>query len=177
MDTLALKTETSQQALLCTLALINGGFKATKAKIKYNVSKGLPPMCMEDSYPLILEGYIHKIPTTIKVYGVTAGYNGEGPRALVNILKAAGFVLNYGPILTKSGTHNSKIDITCFPHGEMHDNLSEVRHPSQFLALTNFSPASASLKWRGAFSIYIIFYNFPYQLFLQKLSIFLLLNK
>ena len=122
MDTIVIKTATSYKARDAVLAFINAGFKASKAKIRYNISKGLPPIEREDLYPLVLEGNFNGSPTSIKVYSVTAGYGGTGPNDLVRILKAAGFILFTPVLLTDAWSNNSEISITCFPDGEMRDN-------------------------------------------------------
>ena len=124
MDTIVIRTATSYQARDAVLAFINAGFKATKADIFYNISKGLPPIEQEDLYPLVLEGFFNNYPTTIKVYSVTAGYAGEGPTDLVSILQSAGFPLLYACILTDCWSHESKISITCWQNGKMKDNIS-----------------------------------------------------
>ena len=125
MDTIVIRTTTSYQARDAVLGLIEAGFKSNKAEIRYDLSQGLPPLENEDLYPLTLEGSFHGHPTTIKVYGVTAGYGGTGPNDLVTILKKAGFPLFDTVLLTDVWCYNSKISITCFIDGEMQDNIEE----------------------------------------------------
>ena len=127
MKTIILNTDTSRKALQESLAFIKDGFKVQEARILVN-SLRLPDIENEHTYPLTLKGILHNHPTTIKVFGLSAGYKGEGPYTLVQILKEAGFVLDYdGFILSKANwTLDSKIDLTCFPDGETHDLYREM---------------------------------------------------
>ena len=123
MDTIVIKTATSYQARDAVLAFINAGFKASKAKIHYNIWKGLPPIECEDLYPLVLEGNFNNFPTAIKVYSVTAGYGGSGPTDLICILRHAGFPICETLFLTNRWSHNDQLNFTCFMNGIMRDNI------------------------------------------------------
>ena len=124
MDSYIIRSSTSYRASDATIALIKDGFKVTRATIDYNLKKGLPPIQMEDSYPLILEGKYGGFPSKIKVWAVTAGYGGTGPHDLLKILNAAGFeISDTSPFLTNLWARNNRISITVEENGSVKNNL------------------------------------------------------
>ena len=100
MSKIIIEAHSSWIATEAALALLQGGFVATTARISYNINHGLPLAKETDNYPLILEGTLARMPITMHVYSVTAGYGGTGPHAMVEILKAAGFKFDEDDILT-----------------------------------------------------------------------------
>ena len=100
-DIVIIQSNTTFQAEKLVYALINAGFRAEKAEIHYNKLKGLQGTKESNQYPLTLTGILDRMPTIIKVNGVTAGYGGSGPNAMVGILKYAGFIFDKDDILTE----------------------------------------------------------------------------
>ena len=100
MSRIIIEAHSTYDAEDSTIALLKGGFVAQKARITYNLSRGLPTIERYSEYPLILEGYMNNLDMNIYVYSVTAGYGGTGPNTLVRILKEAGFKFDTQDILT-----------------------------------------------------------------------------
>ena len=113
MSKIIIEAHASWIATDATLALLKGGFVANTARISYNINHGLPFSEDIDKYPLILEGTLARMPITIHVFSVTAGYGGTGPQAMVEILKAAGFQFDEDDILTnRCANSSSQISLT-----------------------------------------------------------------
>ena len=100
MSKIIINVSTTYQAETATKALLTGGFVVKTAQISYNLQKGIPLSEEIDNYPLILEGRLAGVSTSVYVNSVTVGYGGTGPHTLVDILKAAGFEFNENDILT-----------------------------------------------------------------------------
>lgn len=100
MSKIILAGTTTYVAEAATVSLLKGGFAADTAKISYNQFKGLPLIEDFEHYPLILEGRLANLKTSVYVYSVTAGYGGTGPHTLIEILKAAEFDFEESHILT-----------------------------------------------------------------------------
>ena len=100
MSKIIISVSTTYQAEAATKALFAGGFVVKTAHINYNLHKGIPLPEEIDNYPLILEGRLAGLSTSVHVNSVTAGYGGTGPNALVDILQAAEFEFEENDILT-----------------------------------------------------------------------------
>lgn len=121
MDYIDVITSTSSMARMNALAFIKGGFVPESYSLKYNTSAGLPHIefplnyhsdkygyvegaIPDNMFPLIIEGHMtgHKwAKIKLRVYSVTAGYGGEGPRDLRDLLKGAGFPIDEEAICTQ----------------------------------------------------------------------------
>ena len=100
-DIIEVKASTTYQTEKIVYALLDGGFKAQRAEIRYNKLKGLYGLEELEEYPLTITGMLDRMPTVLKVYCVTAGYGGTGPNTMVDILKHAGFYFDQNDILTE----------------------------------------------------------------------------
>ena len=114
MSKIIVEAHSSDIAENSVIALLKGGFQVRKARISYNLQKGLPLVEETDKYPLILEGKFGSWSSvSVYVYSVTAGYSGSGPHAMLSILKAAGFELQKDDILTdKHADAHKQIQLT-----------------------------------------------------------------
>ena len=100
MSKIIVETFASNAAEALTKAIWEGKYVVKQARIFYDTKKGLPKPEETDKYPLILKGSIGEFVTDIHVYGLSAGYPGTGPNALVNILKTLEFDFDENDILT-----------------------------------------------------------------------------
>lgn len=118
MDTIHIVTSTSVQARRNTLSFLGSGlFVPTSVKINYNLVKGLPPVHMVDSYPLIIKGTLCNISTAIAVYHLSAGFNGPGSRDLLEILRFMNFKICDDVILSDHFVKRNKISLTILKDG------------------------------------------------------------
>lgn len=124
LDTIIIVTNSSEQARNSTLAYLNHSHFVTQSiEINYNLKKLLPPTYMFDSFPLSIIGTFNDVPTELKVYAVSAGYNGTWPRDLLEIIKATGFKIDEDIILTNKWVRNGRISISMLANGEIYNNL------------------------------------------------------
>ncbi len=124
LDTIIIVTNSNEQARHSTLAYLNrDDFVTQSIEINYSLKKGLPPPHMFDSFPLSITGTFKGVPTELKVYSVSAGYNGTGPRELLEIIKAAGFKIDEDIILTDKWVRNGRISISMLDNGDIYNNL------------------------------------------------------
>lgn len=100
MSKIIIVADTSYVAEDSVMALLKAGFIANKARVSYNLKKGLPSTEDTENYPLILEGTLNRASVDVHVTSVTAGYGGTGPHTMVHILNEAGFKFEESDILT-----------------------------------------------------------------------------
>lgn len=113
MSRIIVDDSSSDAVVFAVTDMLNGGFIAKTARISYNVNKGLPSPEDTDKFPLILEGTLGSSSVSVHVYSVSAGYGGEGPHAMLDILNAAGFKFKDSDILTTARADSTgQIELT-----------------------------------------------------------------
>lgn len=114
MSRIIMETSSSDIAVEVVGNILRGGFTAKTARISCNINKGLPLPEDINNYPLILKGkLVDESIITIHVNAVTAGYVGKASRAMVMILKAAGFKFEESDIITDMfADPTGQIDLT-----------------------------------------------------------------
>ena len=113
MDCITIISAASYSARDYAISFLKSGFVANEFRFQYDLNHLLcSGELTKENFPLIIKGYLKSIPLELRIYPLTAGYGGEGPHNLLEVLTAAGFPVDEEAIFTEKWARHGKISFS-----------------------------------------------------------------